>query len=362
MLWYTQEECFKREVVFLPAKRMISALFTVMLLIWISSAASAETMVNLQDANLEDAIRRTLREWEKPLSTDDLAKLRILDAQKAGIRNLSGLEYAVNLKKLNLTDNEVSDLGPLAGLTGLESLNLKWNNVSSVAPLRRLTNLIYLGLEHNNISDISPISGLTQLVRLNLGQNRIRDISPLRNLTKLEQLVAYFNEISNISALSGLTGLQVVNLSDNRISDINPLVTNLDRGGLKEAYINLENNSINPNHPAFGKFINAGVQIDTGGQSISKLAPTTALPEPVEIKVPRIARQSGTPVSGETETDAASEPPQLLPTEVSVLALRLMQGLMVFSVILILAIMYLTHKLGHYLLQLQEQKKQRFSG
>jgi hypothetical protein len=350
-------------VVLLPAKCVVSGLLIVMILMLVSTAVSAETLVSFQDANLEDAIRHTLREWDKPLSTSDLAKLRILEAQKAGIRSLSGLEHAVNLKRVNLSGNEISDLGPLAGLTGLESLNLKWNNVSSIAPLRRLTNLIYLGLEHNNISDISPLAGLTQLVRLNLGQNRIRDISPLRNLTNLEQLVIYFNDIRDVSALSGLTGLQVLNLSDNLVSNINPLVVNLDRGGLKDVYINLENNSINPDDPALGKFLNVGAQIDTGWQSISKLSPgTTALPEPVEIKVPRTARQNGAPVSEETETEAVSEPPQLLPTEVNERELRLMQGLMVFGVILILAIMYLTYKLGNYLLQLQEQRKQGFSG
>ena len=42
-----------------------------------------------------------------------------LDASQKTIRSLEGLQYATNLKSLDLSGNQITDLGPLAGLTKL---------------------------------------------------------------------------------------------------------------------------------------------------------------------------------------------------------------------------------------------------
>jgi len=48
--------------------------------------------------------------------------------------------------------------------------------------------LTELECSNNNITDISPIASLTNLTRLNLLKNPINDISPLTNLKNLTYL------------------------------------------------------------------------------------------------------------------------------------------------------------------------------
>ena len=62
---------------------------------------------------------------------DELAALVDLDARGAGVADLRGLEHAVNLEGLDLGDNPVGDLRPLASLPKLRRLNVD----GAVAPL-----------------------------------------------------------------------------------------------------------------------------------------------------------------------------------------------------------------------------------
>jgi internalin A len=249
----------------------------------------AETVVSFPDEALEGAVRSTLREWYNPLTVEKLAGLTILEAQQAGITNVSGLEFAVNLKKLDLTDNQITDLRPLQSLQRLEYLNLKWNNVTNITPLKGLTNLTYLGLENNQISDISPLSYLTRLTRLNLGVNSIDRLDTLSRLIRLEQLVLYYNDISDVGPLATLIRLQVLNLSDNKISDINPLVRNLQAGGLAGGFVNLTHNRLNTSEASramadIQRLLDSDVVVNYGSQEGRRSVP----PQPaIETKIPR---------------------------------------------------------------------------
>ena len=51
--------------------------------------------------------------------------------QTHGIKNLLGLENAVNLEKLDLNENEISDLSPIAKLNKLTKLSLIRNRISN---------------------------------------------------------------------------------------------------------------------------------------------------------------------------------------------------------------------------------------
>ena len=98
------------------------------------------------------------------------------DNSISDISHLSGL---TNLISLDLGNNSLSDISHLSGLTNLTSLTLSGNSLSDISALSGLTNLVDLGLDDNSISDISHLSGLTNLLTLNLRNNSISDISPL---------------------------------------------------------------------------------------------------------------------------------------------------------------------------------------
>ena len=102
-------------------------------------------------------------EWIKdPVPYGGLSILqKIKEAKDSGVTELS------------LSQNNSSDLTPLAGLKNLTKLNLEDNNISDLTPLAGLTNLTELGLHWNNISDLTPLAGLTNLTGLDLRYNNI---------------------------------------------------------------------------------------------------------------------------------------------------------------------------------------------
>ena len=241
--------------------------------------------VHIPDPNLAAAIRSQIGQ---SITTHTILNLTKLDANEKGIKDLTGLEHAYNLKDLLLGGNTISDVSPLAELTQLTSLRLDGNTIPDVSllaqftqlqhlylsrnqiqditplaqltelrslfishnpinditPLIGLTQLNRLGLTKNNISDISPLTKLVQLSTLYLGDNQIQDITPLTQLTELTDLLLYKNQIQDITPLAGLTRLARLRLGDNQINDVSPLaeLTNL-------AWLLLRNNQINDVNP-----------------------------------------------------------------------------------------------------------------
>lgn len=68
---------------------------------------------------------------------DELASITDLDCagKGPGIASIEGTQYMTGLKNLNLENNNIIDVRPLAGLTGLKTLNLSRNDISDISPL-----------------------------------------------------------------------------------------------------------------------------------------------------------------------------------------------------------------------------------
>ena len=135
---------------------------------WVPVSQPTGGGIDIPDPNLRRAIAGVLNKpANTPITQREMEKLTgALRASNKSITDITGLEFAVNLKTLVLSDN----------------------NISNIAPLRDLTNLIALGIDGNPISDISPLEALTNLKTLILSKNQISDSAPLQNLTNLETL------------------------------------------------------------------------------------------------------------------------------------------------------------------------------
>jgi internalin A len=90
------------------------------------------------------------------------------------------------LAEINLSDQKLSDLTPLASLTQLTKLNLARNQIKDIRPLQALVQLTELDLAGNQISDVTPLQTLVKIKKLDLRQNQIWDYSPLQYLLELE--------------------------------------------------------------------------------------------------------------------------------------------------------------------------------
>ena len=250
--------------------------------------------VAIPDANLRATIEDALGKASgAPITVAEMKTLIWLEADfDAGIRDLTGVEYAANLLglllsynpitdlsplsgltnlwRLGLSDTNIPDLSPLSGLTNLELLSLIATNTSDVSALSGLTNLRSLLLSHNKIADISPLSGLTNLTELNFWENQIEDISPLSGLTNLTQLGLAHNKVSDISVLSGLTSLTELWLNNNKITDISPLAGLTNLTWLNLAFNNIEDIS------ALSGLTNLRT-LNLGANNVSDISPLSGL-------------------------------------------------------------------------------------
>ena len=180
------------------------------------------------------------------------------------IFSLKGLEYAVNLKNLNLSNNFIEDITPLEKLVELEDLNLTNNKIKDPKSLAKLTKLRQLVLRKNLMNnldflndlkveslDISMNSVLKDYIPNNLKLENLRslnlsgigldNISFLKNAVKLESLVAEENAIKDLTPLAELKTLRTLYLDRNNISDITALK---DLASLEELLLyknNIEN-------------------------------------------------------------------------------------------------------------------------
>ena len=99
-------------------------------------AVEAPEVIVIRDSNLSAAIRSTLGLAEDAtLTATDMLDLMSLEAKKAEITDLSGLEHATNLTTLNLYGNQLTDISPLSGIEGLLSLDLGKNTITDIEPL-----------------------------------------------------------------------------------------------------------------------------------------------------------------------------------------------------------------------------------
>ena len=246
--------------------------------------------VYIPDPNLRAVIEEVLNKAPgATITADEMETLETLEvlADSKGIRDLTGLEFATNMRDLWLKHNEhISDLSPIAGLYNLTALDIGHNSVSDLSPLEGLTNLRKINIGNNKISDLSSLEGLKNLERFLSWNNFLSDLSPLVKLTEMKlrvidicggdpdisvlkdaknlkelylggtsvsdtDIVALAGltnltrfgvtgnrDLSNLSVLSGLTNLKWLDLRDCNISDISPLsgLTNLK-------WVNLEHNN-----------------------------------------------------------------------------------------------------------------------
>ena len=187
-----------------------------------------DTVVQIPDPNLRAAIAEELgKSPNAPITVGDMEKLRELDVPNRGIQDLTGLQFAANLDRLNLGwwegENQVSDLSPIAGLIGLRGLGLTGNPVSDLSPLAGLINLECLLFSGTNVSDLSPLAGLTNLKDLYFHGVNVSDLSPLAGLINLELIHSWKIPVSDLSPLARLTKLQHIYLPVAEISDLTPL-------------------------------------------------------------------------------------------------------------------------------------------
>ena len=236
-------------------------------------------VVRIPDPNLRAAIAEALgKSPNAPITVAEMEGLKRLDAPNRGIHDLTGIQFAVNLERLLLSVNPITDLSPIAGLISLKNLRFGRSNseprsfikVSDLSPIARLVNLEKLHVDTTDISDISPIAGLTKLEWIHFDVSNISDLSPIAGLTKLRRFGTWGGPVSDLSPLAGLLELEELLICGGDISDLTPLV---GLPNLKELYLVSNGTSdISPLTRLTGV-----TRLSLGHNEISDVSPLTGL-------------------------------------------------------------------------------------
>src|SRR3954451_10409352 len=75
------------------------------------------------DKNLETAVRKFVfekRDNDKPITEADVISLSTINGPGLQIKNLAGLEKCKNLASLDLSKNQISNIGPLQELKNIQ--------------------------------------------------------------------------------------------------------------------------------------------------------------------------------------------------------------------------------------------------
>ena len=249
-----------------------------------------------EDLNLERSVRSALSRPQGPITRYDVAfltslraggyrihpslaefkyftALQLLQLGNNQLVNLTPLAHLTNLTDLHLGSNQLVDLTPLAHLTNLTKLNLRYNQIADLTPLASLTNLRWLELHHNQITDVAPLAHLTNLIELDLGGNHV-DLTSLAGFNNLQTLVLWGNQITDLTPLAHLNNLTGLYLGGNQITDLTPLA-HLDN--LTELYLN--KNQIEDLSPLVANpGLSEGDRVGLGGNPLSDQARNEQIP------------------------------------------------------------------------------------
>lgn len=215
------------------------------------SCAPVCSVIELADAELEDALRLALGKPTGDITAKDVAELEILDASHRPIADLSGLECLPSLRRLRLAytaldaDSVLSIIGQLNRLTHLDLsctnivdldflaqhptlTALEVNHPADLCPPSQLVNvsgvttaraLTHLTLQGHGLTSLAGFENLKRLVALSVSQNQIHDLTPLLGIPGLQNLYVASNALTDLDVVGELTELRALDVSDNPLTN-----------------------------------------------------------------------------------------------------------------------------------------------
>ncbi|MDD5053656.1 MAG: leucine-rich repeat domain-containing protein [Sulfuricurvum sp.] len=131
------------------------------------------------------------------------------------IKSVSLLQYFPNLEIIDVRNNRIEDITPLAKVTNLKALNISYNSIIDLKPLSSLKKLERIDIHNDQIIDITPLESIHSLQSISLYGNGISDIISLAKLPNLQELSVHSDNLCNVCDLNTSTRLKVLNLTGN---------------------------------------------------------------------------------------------------------------------------------------------------
>ncbi|NOX37406.1 MAG: hypothetical protein GXO78_07710 [Calditrichaeota bacterium] len=155
------------------------------------------------------------------------------DCSGQGIRDLTGIEYFVNITDLRCSYNQLTFLPDLSPITGLKFLFCEGNQLTSLPDLSNLISLTGIWCGNNQLEQLPDLSNLRLLQILNCSNNRLKSLPDLSNNVNLTQLYCSGNELTELPDLSNLKQLSVLWVYENRLERLPDLSQNTNLTDLR---------------------------------------------------------------------------------------------------------------------------------
>lgn len=193
-------------------------------------------MAIIQNETILRAVQTKLQKTD--INEADILSVTDLDLSRKSLFDVSELARFRNLESLNLIENCLTDLSPLAEITGLRVLKagndpflsdedkakrLGRNHFADYGFLKKLTNLVDVDFTFTGDDNIEYVIYLPNVEEFRAYSNPIRDISPLKYCKKLHQAYFFDCPITDISVYRKLPDTFGIAINCTGVSDITPL-------------------------------------------------------------------------------------------------------------------------------------------
>jgi len=163
---------------------------------------------------------------------DNVIEIEILDLSDHDITQTefvylcAALENNTSIHTLNLEQNHITDITPLAHTT-ISTVNLSQNYISDITPFANNRKIRTLNLHKNKIRDISMLAVNNVIEWIDLSDNGISEISSLAVNNVIKWIVLSSNNIMSLQDLEGNSSIRIIYLAYNQIEDLTPLTHNV---------------------------------------------------------------------------------------------------------------------------------------
>lgn len=169
-----------------------------------------------------------------------MTNLTTLDLSNNALTDLSPLSALTSLQELNVSYNSLTSIAPLSTCTSLTKLNAAGNQLDHLTAFPSIA-LTYLDLSNNLLTDVSALSGMTALTELDLSKNKLTDISALATLNSLSSLRFSRNQVTALPKWEASCALTAIDGSHNKLTSVAPLKGLMHLNKVNFDYNNISN-------------------------------------------------------------------------------------------------------------------------
>ncbi|MCV43182.1 class 1 internalin InlK [Listeria monocytogenes] len=166
-----------------------------------TGVTASQDNVNIPDSTFKAYLNGLLGQASTANITEaQMDSLTYITLANINVTDLTGIEYAHNIKDLTINNIHATNYNPISGLSNLERLRIMGTDVTSdkIPNLSGLTNLTLLDFSHSAHDDsiLTKINTLPKVTSIDLSYNgAITDIMPLKTAPELTSLNIQFDGV-----------------------------------------------------------------------------------------------------------------------------------------------------------------------